>query len=90
MPIQPFTKTFSNAITTFFIANPGGVIGAYIEYIDGTPDMAFDMVKKKIENNAKTIFDISKKENISSRDARMKLAKERVIMAIKAKGIWRN
>jgi len=73
-----------------FIANAGGVIGAFVESIDETPDVAFDMVKKKIENNVKTILEISKKENISPREAGLKMAKERVIVAMMAKGIWKK
>jgi glutamate dehydrogenase/leucine dehydrogenase len=48
------------------------------------------MVKNRIVNNVETIFEISEKENISSRKVGMKMAKERVIMAMKAKGIWKN
>ncbi|MBN2125665.1 MAG: Glu/Leu/Phe/Val dehydrogenase [Deltaproteobacteria bacterium] len=73
-----------------FIANAGGVIGAYIESIDESADIAFDMVKKRIERNVRIIFELSKREGISTREAGMKMARERVIMAMKAKGIWRG
>lgn len=73
-----------------FIANAGGVIGAFAESIDETPDVAFDMVKRKITKNTKMILDISLKEKVPTRDAGMRLARERVIMAMKAKGSWRG
>ena len=72
-----------------FVANAGGVIGAFAESIDENADVAFDMVKRKIRKNTKMILDISQKEKVPTRDAGMRLAKERVIMAMKAKGCWR-
>ena len=66
------------------------MIGAYIETIDETPEMAFHMTEKKIMNNVKGILEISRETNISPRETGMKMAKERVIMAMKAKGIWKN
>jgi glutamate dehydrogenase (NAD(P)+) len=73
-----------------FIANAGGVIGAYLESINETPDAAFDVVKTKIAENVRTIFEIARNEKIMPRQAAMKMARERVIIAMKAKGRWRD
>lgn len=73
-----------------FIANAGGVIGAYAESIDETSNVAFDMVQRKIKNNTKMVLQIALNERVSTREAGMKLAKERVIKAMRAKGIWKG
>ena len=73
-----------------FIANVGGVIGAYTEYVDGSPAMAFERIQTTVEGNVKTILGKAKSENITIRAAGLGMAKERVIMAMKAKGIWKR
>lgn len=73
-----------------FIANAGGVIGAFAESIDETSEVAFDIVQRKIRNNTRMILQIALNERVSAREAGMKLAKERVIKAMKAKGNWRG
>ena len=73
-----------------FIANPGGVIAAYTEMIDGTQSQAIENTQDKIRKNTSEMFRISKEEGLLPLDAAMKMAKERVIMAMKAKGIRRK
>ena len=71
-----------------FIANPGGVIAAYTEMIDGTQSQAIESTRHKVRKNTSEMFRISKEEGLLPLDAAMKMAQERVIMAMKAKGIW--
>jgi glutamate dehydrogenase (NAD(P)+) len=73
-----------------FIANVGGVIGAYVEFVDGSPKTAFERIKATVENNVATILREAQKENIPTREAGLRMARERVIMAMKAKGIWKK
>lgn len=61
-----------------FVANAGGVISSYAEYIGKTPDDMFEIVKKKIVSNTKKVLSLSKKEGIKPRDAAMKIALERI------------
>ena len=70
-----------------FIANPGGVIAAYTEMVDGNPFQAIESTREKVRKNTSEMFRISKEEGLLPLDAAMKMAKERVIMAMKAKGI---
>lgn len=73
-----------------FIANPGGVIAAYTEMIDGTPSQAIENTKEEVRKNTAEMYHISKEEGLLPLDAAMKMAKERVIMAMKARGIWKE
>jgi len=73
-----------------FIANAGGIIGAYIESVNGSPQTAFERISTTIEGNVKIILEQSKKRNQTTREAGMQMAKERVVMAMKAKGIWKK
>ncbi|TAL47551.1 Glu/Leu/Phe/Val dehydrogenase [archaeon] len=61
-----------------FVANAGGVISSYIEYIGGTPEEMFKMVEEKIKKNTKIVLDRARSDDVSPRDAAMKIAKERI------------
>ncbi len=61
-----------------FVANAGGVISSYAEYVGDTPKQMFKLVEEKIRKNTKIVLDRAKKENSSPRDAAMKIAQERV------------
>jgi len=66
-----------------FVANAGGVISSYVEYIGGTPEKMFKLVENKIRKNTKIVLEKAKKENLSPRDAAMGIAKKRVKKAMK-------
>jgi len=59
------------------IANAGGVISSYVEYIGGTPKEMFRMVEKKITANVKIILKEITEEK-SPRDVALAVAKKRV------------
>ena len=61
-----------------FIANAGGVISSYVEYVGGTADEVFPTVEKRISTNTQLILEKADKENISTRKAAIALAIERV------------
>lgn len=73
-----------------FIANPGGVIAAYTEMIEGTASEAIKTTRNKVRKNTSEIFRIAKEKGLLPLEAAMNLAQERVIMAMRAKGIWRK
>jgi glutamate dehydrogenase (NAD(P)+) len=62
-----------------FVANAGGVISSYVEYIGGTEKTMWEMVKKKINTNTKGVLDKAKKRKCSPRKCAMDIAKERVL-----------
>jgi len=66
-----------------FVANAGGVISSYVEYIGGTPEKMFKLVEEKIKKNTKIVLERAKKEKLSPREAGMEIAKERVKKAMK-------
>ena len=65
------------------IANAGGVIASYVEYINGTSGMAFSMIEEKISENVRKILELSETTKSSTRDIALNIAKERVSKAMK-------
>lgn len=61
-----------------FVANAGGVISSYVEYIGGTPEKMFKLVEKKIVANTKEVLKLAKKKGVCPREAAMELAQKRV------------
>jgi glutamate dehydrogenase/leucine dehydrogenase len=67
-----------------FVANAGGVISSYVEYIGGTPKQMFKLVEEKIRKNTKIILEKSREEKLNPRNAAMEIAKERVKKAMES------
>jgi len=61
-----------------FVANAGGVISSYVEYINGTPEQMFKLIEEKIKKNTKLVLDRAKERKIRPREAAMEIAQERV------------
>jgi len=61
-----------------FVANAGGVISSYVEYIGGTPEKMFSMVEEKVVKNTIKILKVAKKQSIKPRDAAIHVALERI------------
>ncbi len=61
-----------------FVANAGGVISSYVEYINGSVDDMWKMVEEKLTNNTALVLERSKAEKVIPRVAALKIAKERV------------
>ncbi len=66
-----------------FVANAGGVISSYIEYIGGTEKEMWKMIEKKIVENVNNILKGANKENCSPREYAMEIARERVLKKCK-------
>ncbi len=62
-----------------FIANAGGVISSYVEYISGTEKQMFKMVKEKITKNTQHVLALAGQKNLLPRIAALSIAKERVL-----------
>ncbi len=61
-----------------FVANAGGVISSYVEYINGTVDQMWKLVEEKITKNTQLVLERAKKDGVIPRLAAEKIAKERV------------
>jgi len=61
-----------------FVANAGGVISSYVEYIEGSNEQMFKEVEERVRKNTKLVLEKAAAERIYSRDAAMIIAKERV------------
>ena len=61
-----------------FVANAGGVISSYVEYIEGSEKDMFKMVEEKLTKNTKTVLERAGEKNYT-RIAALHIAKERVM-----------
>ncbi len=61
-----------------FVANAGGVISSYVEYIGKDEKYMRKIVKEKITKNTQLTLDRAKKNNISPRKAATEIALERI------------
>jgi len=66
-----------------FVANAGGVISSYVEYIGGKPAQMFKEVEQRVRKNTKLVLEKTDAESIYPRDAALEIAKERVRAAMK-------
>jgi glutamate dehydrogenase/leucine dehydrogenase len=60
------------------IANAGGVISSYVEYIGGDEEKMFVMIQEKIVKNTQEILERSRDEKIIPRKIAMDIAKKRI------------
>jgi len=65
-----------------FVANAGGVISSYVEYIGGTEQEMFRLVEEKITKNTKMVLERSA-ETFHTRAAALAIARERVLKKCK-------
>jgi glutamate dehydrogenase/leucine dehydrogenase len=65
-----------------FVANAGGVISSYVEYVAGTPEQMFKEVEQRVRKNTQLVLEKAKKEGKDTRDAAMEIAQERVRKAM--------
>lgn len=66
-----------------FVANAGGVISSYVEYINGTIEKMFKVVEEKITKNTSLVLKEADRLCIKPRDAAFNLAKSRVMKKCK-------
>jgi len=62
-----------------FVANAGGVISSYVEYINGSKQKMFKLVEEKITKNTSLVLQSSFNKKIKPRDAAIEIAKARVM-----------
>ncbi len=60
------------------IANAGGVISSYAEYMGENPQRMFEMVEEKIVRNVQLVMKKAEREKMIPRDAALEIAQERV------------
>ena len=65
------------------VANAGGVISSYVEFIGGSEKEMFALVEKKIIKNTKTVLEHAASAKKLPRDAALEIAKARVLKACK-------
>jgi len=82
IPIAPETEQVLHErnvlVVPDIIANAGGVISSYAEFVDGNEHKMFRMVESKIRKNVSLVLKHSKKEGKKPRDIAMQIARKRV------------
>jgi glutamate dehydrogenase/leucine dehydrogenase len=66
-----------------FVANAGGVISSYVEFIDGTEQQMFKTVEEKIVRNTRIVMEEALRTKQNPRDVARRIARERVLAAKK-------
>jgi glutamate dehydrogenase/leucine dehydrogenase len=86
IPIKPEIEAKLAAkgilIVPDFVANAGGVISSYVEYVGGTPERMFEEVEERVHRNTLLVLERAASEGRSPRDAAMDVAQERVRKAM--------
>ncbi len=62
-----------------FVANAGGVISSYIEYIGGNEKKMFKMVEEKVCKNTNLVLTQAEKKKVYPRAAALEIARKRVL-----------
>ncbi len=73
-----------------FIANAGGVISSYAEYMGENPQRMFEMVEEKIVRNVRLVIKKAEEEKITPRDAALEIAQERVRKAMRKRRLLKT
>ncbi|MFA6551860.1 MAG: Glu/Leu/Phe/Val dehydrogenase [Patescibacteria group bacterium] len=68
-----------------FVANAGGVISSYAEYMGYSPKKMFSIVKEKINQSSRAVLSESLKKNKNPREVGMKIARGKVLKAMSRK-----
>ena len=81
------TEFFKKGILVIpdFVANAGGVISSYAEYMGYSPKKMFSLVKEKINQSSRAVLSESLRKNKNPREAAMKIAKCRVLRSTKVR-----
>lgn len=61
-----------------FVANAGGVISSYAEYMGYNAKKMFELVEQRIKRNTKLVLERAEKDDVKPRDAALRIAMERV------------
>ncbi len=69
------------------IANAGGVISSSAEFVGKDEDEMFSAVRKKITKNVDTVLLNARRDSMTTREAAMAIAKDRVRKAMKYRGM---
>jgi len=69
-----------------FVANSGGLIGSYTEFIKKTHKETFEIIREKITMAMEQVLDGFPDKDISPRNKALSIAKEKVFRAMKLRG----
>lgn len=70
-----------------FVANAGGVISSYAEYKGYKAEKMFELVEEKIKKSTRIVLKRAREKRIAVREATNEIAKEKVMKAMKRKGM---
>jgi glutamate dehydrogenase (NAD(P)+) len=64
-----------------FVANAGGVISSYVEYIGGDEHQMFSLVEEKVCKNTEEVLSHASRMKVPPRESAMEIAKKRILSA---------
>ena len=67
-----------------FVANAGGLISSYVEYIGGDENRAFKQIKKNVSANTRLVLETARQTKRLPRDCALDLAKSRLLAKMAA------
>jgi len=67
------------------LANAGGVISSYAEYLGENPEKMFEMIKERITKNTRLILVESSRKKVPPRETALEIAQKRVKEAVKGR-----
>lgn len=70
-----------------FVANAGGVISSYAEYKGYKAEKMFELIEEKIKKSTRMVLERDREKGIATREAANEIAKEKVMKAMKKKGM---
>jgi len=83
--IEEFLHKKGVLVVPDFMANAGGVISSYVEYIGGSEKEMFKLVEEKIVKNTTEVLEKAKKAKIMPREAALHIALDRIKKAMDKK-----
>jgi len=69
-----------------FVANSGGLIGSYTEFIRKTYKETFEIIKEKISRAMNQVLNGFPNNGLSPREKALSIAKEKVLRAMQLRG----
>ena len=68
-----------------FVANAGGVISSYAEWLGETPENMFKIVEEKIKANVELVLESARAERLMPREVAMEIAQQRIKGAMQSR-----
>jgi len=76
--IEEVLRKRGTLVVPDILANAGGVVSSYAEYVGYNPKQMLELVRGKIRRNTKTVLEYAEEKDVGLRDAALNIAQERI------------